>query len=178
MGNEEQQINRDTSVNIQPIAIRFGLIASFVSILSSLMLYFFNLEYNGFWKWLPTILILAIIIITQKQVVQLNAPYQFSFGELFKFGFVIALISAIALLLYFILYSNFIMPDFIDKIMEVSRKQLEEKGMSEEQIESALEMSKKFMSPTLMMVMSFISSLIMGSLTALIGAGIFKNKKQ
>jgi uncharacterized protein YybS (DUF2232 family) len=52
-----------------------------------------------------------------------------------------------------------------------------EKGLSEEQIETALNMSKSFMSPGMMIVFSLLGSLIFGALTSVVGAAIFKNEK-
>ena len=52
-----------------------------------------------------------------------------------------------------------------------------EKGLSEEQVDAAIEMSKKFMSPGIMMAISLFSSLIMGAIVSLISAAIFKNEK-
>ncbi len=87
------------------------------------------------------------------------------------------LIIAIISILYFQLYSNIIEPDFVEHILEESGKQMAEKGLSEEQIDKALEMSKTFMSPGIMSVISFFSSLLMGALISVIGAAIFKNEK-
>jgi hypothetical protein len=78
---------------------------------------------------------------------------------------------------YFFFYSNFIEANFIDNLLDVSRAQMAEKGLSEEQVDAAIEMSKKFMSPGIMMAISLFSSLIMGAIVSLISAAIFKNEK-
>ena len=81
------------------------------------------------------------------------------------------------MVVYFIIYANFIEPNFVDKILDISKLEMAKKGLSEEQTESAIEMSKKFMSPVFMAIMSFISNSVMGTLASLIGAAIFKNEK-
>jgi len=53
---------------------------------------------------------------------------------------------------------------------------LEALGFSEEQIEAALEMSKKFMTPAFMYIMLIVSNLIFGSLFSVIGAAVFKKE--
>ncbi len=166
-----------SEINVQPVGIRFGIIAAFVSVLSSVILFILNIEFNSISKWIPTIAMISIILVAQKQIVNTNAPHLFSLGKLFKVGFIITLIASIAMLVYFFLYSNYIAPDFMDKVLEISRAEMMEKGLSEEQIETGIEMTKKFMSPASMMVISFIVSVILGSLTSLIGAAIFRNEK-
>ncbi len=163
--------------NLYPIAVRFGFITGFIGVLTSLILYFSNQEYTSILKWLPVIFMLVIIIGGQQQIVKANSNYQISFGTLFKAGITITLITAIFMVVYFIIYANFIEPNFVDKILDISKLEMAKKGLSEEQTESAIEMSKKFMSPVFMAIMSFISNSVMGTLASLIGAAIFKNEK-
>ena len=120
---------------------------------------------------------IIIIIISLRQIAEENKNYTISFGALFKAGMIITLVTAIIMVVYFIIYANFIEPNFIDKILEVTKENLATKGLSEDQVDAALEMSKKFMSPTIMAVTSLISNLIIGAIAAAIGAGIFKNEK-
>jgi len=173
----DQKLLTEEEINTKPVAIKFGIIASFVAILTSVLLFILDLEYSGLWKYLPIFFMAGIIFIAQQQLVKTNAPHIFTLGSLFKFGFIIALITAVAMLIYFIIYTNIIAPDYMDKILAVTRLELENKGLSEDQIETALNMSKKFMSPVLMMIIGFISNLILGSLAALFGALIFRNEK-
>ena len=112
-----------------------------------------------------------------KAIADANKNKLVPFGSLFKGGMLITVIISVISIIYFLVYSNFIETNFIDNLMEVSRKQMAEKGLSEEQVDAAIEMSKKFMSPAIMTVISLISSLIMGAIVSLIGAAIFKKEK-
>lgn len=163
--------------NLTPIAVRFGFISGFIGVLTSLILYFTNQEYTSILKWLPVIFMTVVIIGGQQQMSKANSNYQISFGTLFKAGITITLITAVFMVVYFIIYANFIEPNFIDKILDISRLEMSKKGLSEEQTETAIEMSKKFISPIFMTIMSFISNTVMGTLASLIGAAIFKNEK-
>lgn len=163
--------------NLNPIAVRFGFIAGFIGVLTSLILYFTNQEYTSILKWLPVIFMIVIIIGGQQQMVKANSDYQISLGSLFKAGFVITILTAVFMVIYFIIYANFIEPDFVNKILDISKVEMAKKGLSEEQTESAIEMSKKFMSPVFMAIMSLISNTVIGSIASIIGAAIFKNEK-
>lgn len=172
-----QPLTQSGVPNLNPIAVRFGFIAGFIGILTSLILYFTNQEYTSILKWLPVIFMSIVIIGGQQQMVKANNNYKISFGTLLKAGVIITLITAIFMVVYFIIYANFIEPNFIDKILEISKVEMAKKGLSEEQTESAIEMSKKFMSPVFMAIMSFISNTVIGTLVSLIGAAIFKNEQ-
>ena len=80
-------------------------------------------------------------------------------------------------LLYYLIYCNFLEPNFVDKMSEISREKLVERNMSEEQIEAALEMSSKFTTPITTPIFKFIFAIIIGTIASLIGAAIFKNEK-
>ena len=76
-----------------------------------------------------------------------------------------------------VIYTNVLDVNFNEKVVQVARESMEKKGtLSEEQIEAALEMSKKFMTPAFMYIMLIVSNLIFGSLFSVIGAAVFKKE--
>ena len=173
----DQPLPQRGEPNLRPIAVKFGFIAGFIGVLTSLVLYFTNQEYTSLLKWLPIIFMIVVIIVGQQQMAKSNSNYLISFGTLFKAGMVITLITAIFMVVYFVIYANFIEPNFIDKILDISRAEMAKKGLSEEQTEAAIEISKKFMSPIFMAVMSFISNFVIGAIASVIGAAIYKKEK-
>lgn len=177
MTDIQQPSPGNTAVDLKDTAIKFGLIGGLAGILVSLILFFSNLQYESWSKWLQSLVMLGTIIVGIKAITDANKQKIVSFGTLFKGGMLITVIVTIISIIYFLLYSNFIETDFINNLLEVSRKQMAEKGLSEEQIDKAIEMSKTFMSPGIMAAISFFSSLTMGAIISLIGAAIFKREK-
>lgn len=196
----DQQLPASGNIDIKSNAIKFGIIGGLGGVIVSLILFFGNLQYESWSKWLQSVVMIVAIIAGIKAIADANknkvTKLLFSlhgtdgkkiadatksmpipFGPLFKGGMLITLVIAIISILYFQLYCNIIEPDFVEHILEQSGKQMAEKGLSEEQIDKALEMSKTFMSPGIMSVISFFSSLLMGALISVIGAAIFKNEK-
>lgn len=173
----DQQLKQNGSLETKSNAIKFGIIAGFVTVLSSLVLYFTDQEYNPLLSFIPTILSFIVIILAQQQTVKANNNFIFEFKSLFNIGFKIALIMSIFTLLYYLIYCNFLEPNFVDKMSEISREKLVERNMSEEQIEAALEMSSKFTTPITTPIFKFIFAIIIGTIASLIGAAIFKNEK-
>lgn len=170
--NNPDLIKQDTAQNI---AVKFGLIGGLIIVITSLLLFILNAGYDSWAKWIQTIILTIIIIVGIKKI-STNNSY-ISFGTLFKGGMIISVIIAVLTLLYFFIYVNFIDPDFINNLLEISRKQMLEKGLSDEQIEKAISMSKSFMSPGIMAAISFCSSLILGAFVSLISAAVFKKDK-
>lgn len=165
---------QDSNLDIKSNAVKFGIIGGLAGILVSLILFFANLQFNSWSKWLQTIVMLVAIVWGIKAIADANKNKLVSFGALFGGGMIITLIIAVISVVYFLVYTNFIETDFIDKIIEVSRQQMAEKGLSEDQIDKAMSISKSFMSPGIMTVISLISSLVIGAITSVIGAAIFK----
>lgn len=179
MSNEtlDQSISTNGNIDIKTNSIKFGFIGGFAVIIVSLILYFVGLQFENWAKWISTVVMCGIIIIGIKTIVDENPSKQIPFGTLFKAGMLITIIIAIFSVVYFFIYTNFIETNFVGKILEISRQQMAEKGLGEEQIETAIEMSKKFMSPIMMAIFSLLGTIFFGLIASLFGAAIFKKEK-
>lgn len=173
----DQPLKSNGLIEIKDNSIKFGVIGGLAGVIISLIFYFTDLQFESWSKWVSTLVMVIAIILGIKSIADDNKGKLIPFGTLFKAGMIITIIIAVISIIYFLIYTNFIETDFIDKILDVSRKQMAEKGLSEEQIETALNMSKSFMSPGMMIVFSLLGSLIFGALTSVVGAAIFKNEK-
>jgi predicted membrane protein len=110
-----------------------------------------------------------------------NLPGGFiSFGKAFTSGFLIVLISAIIASLYTYIFLVFIDPAYLQKIIEQSmddaQAKMVAKGLSEEQMEPALAMTRKFLNPTFMSIIALVSSAIVGAILSLIAAAFLKKE--
>ena len=178
MSNEtiNQQTRQEGEIDIKSNAVKYGIIGGLGGIIISLILFFLHMQFESWAKWLQTFIMLSAIILGIRAIAEDNRNKLVPFGTLFKGGMMITLIVAIISIIYFLIYSNFIETDFVDKILEVSRQKMADKGLSEEQTDRAIEMTKKFMSPVFMTVIALISNLIIGAVTSVIGAAIFKKE--
>jgi hypothetical protein len=85
-------------------------------------------------------------------------------------GLVTGILSAI----YMVIYMKYINPGLVDEIMEKSYEQMTDQGLSEAQIEQAIEMSAMFMTPTFFAVISVISWLFISLIIGLIASAFMK----
>lgn len=176
MNNEiiDQKLSSNQNTAVNSHAVKYGIAGGLISIIISLALFFTGLELNSFLKWLPVLSMIVIIITGLKSVADENKNREITFGTLFKTGMIITTIIAIISIVYFLVYINFIDTGFIEKVLDASREQMAEKGLGDEQTDKAIEMSKKFMSPGIMIAISLVSNLLFGCITSLIVAGILK----
>jgi hypothetical protein len=94
-----------------------------------------------------------------------------SFGTAFYSDFMIGLFSSILYVLFFFLYIKFINPGMIDEMMQMARQKVEENpNLTEEQIEQALSISQRMMSPALLTIFGFIGNMIFSTVIAVIVA--------
>lgn len=97
-----------------------------------------------------------------------------TFGNVFSHGFKTTSVFTIILVLYTALSLTVIFPEMKDKMLELSRAQMEKDGkLSSADIDRALSMTSKFFVPFAIAGM-LIFSLIIGAIGSLIGAAVAK----
>ena len=97
-----------------------------------------------------------------------------SFGNIFAHGFKTTSVIIVITVLYVVLSLKVLFPEMSDKIVEIARKKMAENPqMTDEMIEQALGMTKKFLFP-FAIGGAIIGTAIMGVIASLIGAGIAK----
>ncbi len=163
---------------IGKFSLNFGLITGFIGIVFALILFSMDLHYeSGFAIQGVQIAILAAgIILGISQFKKANVGF-LSLGQALKLGAGIALVAGILGLLYFFVFSNFIEPDFMDKMYEIGKQQAMEDSpkLTSEQIDQGIEMQKKFAWVTYPVILIF--NIIIGLIVGLIGGLIMKKAK-
>jgi hypothetical protein len=153
-----------------------GIIISLILIVFSLAIQFLDLSRNKGIGALQFILLIGGIVWSCiSYAKQLNGNV--TFGNTFAHGFkTTAAVTAITVV-YTIVSLKFIMPEAIDIGLEEARKGMEEGNMSDDQIEQALSMTKKFFVPITAgtLILFFI---VCGAIASLIGAAVAKKKPQ
>ena len=101
-----------------------------------------------------------------------------SIGKAVKLGVFIGLLGGFIVGIYAYIYFAYINPEAVDKVLEVTRKILEEKGtFSEEMLDTQMEMTKKFYVP-MQLVGNIFSGLLYGVIGGLLGGLFFKTPKE
>jgi len=159
-------------------ALTYGLIAGGIGIVFGIMLFTMDMHYErGIAVQGTQIAILvAAIVLGIVQFRKANLGF-LNISEALKIGAGVALIAAILGLIYFFILSNFIEPDYMDKLYEIGKQQAMENNpkLTEEQIDQGIEMQKSM--SWILYPIGLIINIIIGLVVGLITGLIIKKQK-
>lgn len=170
-------MTEEKTVSALPHAIRFGIVGGLLCVVVSVVLYIADLQFESWAKWISSLVMVLTIVLGLRAVREEHPGMEVGFGTLFGAGMLITFIIAVMTIVYFYIYLYAIDPDFIQSTIEVSRQKMVENNLSEAQIEKAMEISKKIMTPGLMGGIALLTTLILGGIFSLIAAALFKQEK-
>ncbi len=160
--------------------IQYGLLLGGISVVFSLMLYFLDMHYTqesavNWINWFITIAVIVLAIISYRKS---NEGF-LSLSEALKLGLGISVIGALIAIAYTYVLVNFLDPDTIEKTLEISQNKMldEYPEMTQEQIEQAKEMQRKFSSTGVISTMIMVFSLVFGFVFSLISGLILKRNR-
>jgi hypothetical protein len=150
-----------------------GLILSLITITFSIALYLTDLWQNKALGYVSYAIVLGGIIWSCiYYATQMNGNV--TFGNVFAHGFKVTATLIVITVVYTFLSVKVIFPEMTDKIIEVAAKEMEKnKNLTDDQIKSALDMTRKFMMP-FMIGGTILGYGIFGAISSAIGAGIAK----
>ncbi len=167
--------------NIQPSVkknmINYGILLGIVSVLINVIMYVTNNHLQPHWavQLVGFFVFIGVVVIAHKTYKKENGGYM-NLATALKIGLGIALISAIIGVIYTYLLMNVIEPTYMDQVMELQQEVMLENSpnMSQEQIDTAIEMSKKFSGPGIVIAFQLIAALFFGFIISLVSGLILK----
>lgn len=150
-----------------------GSILGVIGIIFSLVVYVFNLYEVSWINYISYAVMIGGIVYSCILYANENNN-NIKFGDIFAHGFKTTSIIILITVLYTFVSLKFLFPDMIDKIIEISRKKMAENPqMTDEMIEQAITMTKKFFFP-FAIGGAIIGTAFIGAIASLIGAGVAK----
>jgi hypothetical protein len=157
-------------------ALYWGVIMGVILIIYSLIMYFLDLSLEKWVNWISYIFIIAILIFATINYRDKELGGAMTYGQALGFGILTILFAQIINGVYSYIFMKFIDPGIIDKILAMQEDEMIKKGIPEDQIENAMEMVKKFMTPLIINVIAIPVSTFFGFVITLI-TSIFLQKK-
>ncbi|GAB2793523.1 ABC-type Fe3+-siderophore transport system permease subunit [Hymenobacter luteus] len=158
------------------VGIRFGLITGVaLTVLSFIQLAFISDPETPF-RWLGALVGIAGIVLAHKSFKQLNRGFM-SYGQGLGIGTILSAVAGAVSSLFSYIYINFIDPDYMSRVMEITRTRMEDKGMDDAQIDQAMAWAEKFSSGPITIVFGLLMSVFMGFLVSLIISAFTKNAR-
>ncbi|WP_295654496.1 DUF4199 domain-containing protein [uncultured Mucilaginibacter sp.] len=161
--------------NPTKIATKWALISLVFNIVITYAVQLSNLDPNNPIKYIGLLPFLAGLLLTQKEFKDSLGGF-LTFNQGFSAGFRFAVFNGLLGAVFTYLYCAILSPAFFAKTIEAGRAGMVAKGLSDDQIEQAINMGIKY-GPIFGAFGVAIFNAAIGALIALIGAGIFKKVK-
>jgi len=165
--------------NSKNIILNYGVILAVAGILVSLVTYAMGSHLQPHWSIsvISIAISIGLVIAGIKKFKEENNGFM-SWGQGVKVGVGICILSALITAVYQYVFMNFIEPDFLVQAMELQNEAYLDAGMTEEQIEAANEMGKKFQSPGILAAISIIGAAVLGFIISAIASAIMKKNEE
>jgi len=164
------------AVSTRSVGIRYGLIMGIISIATFVIFIVADVDIQGPARWI-NVLILAVLIFLAHKYYKDNGDGFMTIGQGAGIGFWMCLVSSVISSVFTYVYVKFIDTSFIQQMMDKQREAMEAKGnLTEEQVDQAMNMTSKFMTPEMFLIFGLVFGILFGVLIALV-VGLFTQKK-
>ncbi len=166
-----------------PHAVRYGLIGSGILVVVGLIMYLAGLsdpeKQQGAVGWINNLISAVVMIWALHSAMKThrdeNLGGYMTYGRALGAGTATSLVMAAVTLVWTLLFFTLIAPEMVDQIKELQMAQMEQQGMTDEQIEQAMEMAGMITSPTGLAVMGALGTFVLGFVLSLIIAAFTRN---
>ena len=167
--------NKRTQIKV---AMNYGTLFGLTGVVIFLLFYFIGTDIQSkIPQWLGYCALIIFITLGIKSHRDADLGGHIGYGKSLGTGTLIALFGSVITAIFTVIFFNYIAPEMIQRILEAAQQNMAEKNMSEEQIEKAMEITQKFMTPVWLFIFSILSTTFMGFLFSLI-ISIFTRKEE
>lgn len=165
MENQTEQMPAPTT---RQTGMRYGLILGVISIAYFVILNVAGVDMTqGPGRWGGLVFTIIIFVLAHKYFKESGDGYM-SYGQGIGIGFWTTLVSSVISSIFTFVYVSFIDSTFVENMKQQQIEQMQERGMSDAQIDQAMGFAEMFMSPTAMLIMGIVGGVIIGLIIALI----------
>lgn len=162
--------------NLLKSTLNYGGLLGLILVVFSLILWMLNLSLNKSLGYINYVLIIGGLFIFLKLFRDQEMGGYISYGKALGAGMLILIFSGVVTAFYSYVFFKFIDPGIIEKMALMAEEQLYERGMTDEQIEVAVNAQKMFLKPGMMAIFGFFGHVFFGFIFTLI-VSIFVKKE-
>lgn len=167
------------AISPKKIMIDYGVLLGIISLLLGVLMYVTNNHISPHWSLATAgfVLFIVVVVLGLKKFKESKGGY-LSLGEALKIGIGIALISALIGLVWQLVMTNILDPEYADKVLQLQREEIIERqpDISQEQLDSTMEMISGFSSPIFGAAVQILGGLFFGFLISLVAGLIMKKE--
>jgi hypothetical protein len=158
------------------IALKWGIVTAVVVIIYSVVSFMTGLFKNSATSYISFLFLLGGIILALREYKTLNNNF-LGFGEGLGLGTLMSAVTGIVASIFSLVYITFVDTTIMQQMGDLQREQMEARGMTQEQIEQAMDIASKFMSPGIVFLIGVFTYIFFGFIWSLIVSAIFKKDK-
>jgi hypothetical protein len=158
------------------IALKWGILGAVLIIIYTVALYISGLFKTPALSWIPFAFLLFGIVMSLREFKVMNDNI-ISFSEGLGLGTLMSAVCALIASMFNYVYITFIDTTILQQMRELQIEQLEQQGLSSEQIDQAMEIASRFATPGLTFLFSIIVYVVCGFVFSLIISAIIKTSK-
>lgn len=163
-------------VSTTRVALKFGVLTAVAVIVYSTLINLTGMTQNRALTSLAFVILIVGIVLAMKEFRAQNNTFM-SYGQGLGIGSLVSAIVGLIGSMFSMFYMEFIDNTIIKQSMDKAREDMEARGMDDAQIEQAMSMTEKFMTPGVMFAMGVLSYVIIGFILSLIIAAIMRKDK-
>lgn len=164
------------NVSTARVALKYGVITAVAVIVYSTIINVSGLAQNRLLSSLSFLILIGGIIWAMKDYREQNGGFM-TYGEGLGTGSLVAAIVGVLAATFTMFYMEFIDTTIMQQSLDQAREEMESRGLDDAQIDQALAVSQKFMSPGIMFFMGVITYLIFGFIISLVVAAIMRKTR-
>lgn len=158
------------------VALKYGVLGAVVAMVYSTILNVSGLGQNTWLASASYIFMIVAIFLGMKEFREKNQGF-ISYGEGLGLGSLLSAVLGVLSAAFNLFYIQFIDNSVLGQGLDRIREDMERQGKDDAQIEQALEVTQKLMSPGIMFVSVVVVTLISGFVISLIVAAILRKEK-
>lgn len=155
-------------------SMNFGAINGASIMILSLLIYIIGIQQNILISVIIYGLNIFFIVYGTKHLRDQYQNGQITYGKALGSGTLISLFMSILVAFFIFLFFKFMAPDELEKIYAQAEERLFNQGMSEDQIEMAMQMTRKMTTPFTMAIGTIFSYTFLGFIFSLITSSFIK----
>jgi drug/metabolite transporter (DMT)-like permease len=149
-------------------AMTYGLIIALVMIILAVIVWIGSLETAGWFQWVNWAAYLGVLYYCLKRWRDEHLGGFIRYGQAVKAGTLFMFFASIVYSFYFVIYSTWLDPEYVAKILDGIEESYYKSGFSEDVIEQALVWAEKIRQPGFMFFSSIFGTTITGFILSLI----------
>ncbi len=168
----------EEKTSIWKIALNYGAITGLSLVILTTIWYVTNLSFNEYVGWLNYVAIIGFVIFGTKKQRELDDGF-ISYGKALGVGSVISIVAGLILAIFTYILYTVIDVDLINKLYTVQEQaMMTNPAITDDQIDTAMEMVKKFTNPITMTIGTFFGISFMGFIISLVTSAVLKKNKE